>query len=57
MNHDTHEYWLGFWAGFRKGFVKGMKETPRGYFLPIILLWKFVCRRCTALWRKFPRKM
>lgn len=57
MNRDTHEYWLGFWAGFKEGFVKGVKETPRGYFLPVILLYQFLCRQFSALRRKFPLKM
>jgi hypothetical protein len=57
MNRDTHEYWLGFWAGFKEGFVKGMKETPRGYFLPVILLCQFLRRQFSALRRKLPLKM
>ncbi|WP_157201481.1 hypothetical protein [Massilia sp. Root418] len=53
MIHD----WRAFWDGFKEGFVKGMKETPRGYFLPVILLWQFLRSQFSALWRKFPLKM
>ena len=23
-----------------KGFIKGAKETPRGYFAPLVTLWR-----------------
>ena len=25
-----------------KGFIKGAKETPRGYFAPLIALWRIL---------------
>jgi len=25
---------------FVKGFIHGAKETPRGFFAPVILLWR-----------------
>lgn len=27
---------------FLKGFIKGAKETPRGYFAPLIALWRLL---------------
>lgn len=53
MIHD----WRAFWDGFQEGFVKGMKETPRGYFLPIILLWQFLHRQLSVLRRKLSLKL
>jgi len=29
---------------FVHGFIKGMKETPRGFFAPAILLWRLFIR-------------
>ncbi|CAN7210598.1 hypothetical protein LJR289_000646 [Pseudoduganella sp. LjRoot289] len=49
--------WRAFWRGFKKGFIIGMKETPRGYFLPVILFWQFLSRQCSALRRKLALKL
>lgn len=27
-------------SDFLQGFLKGAKETPRGYFAPLIALWR-----------------
>lgn len=29
---------------FLKGFVQGARETPRGYFAPIIAVWRVLFR-------------
>jgi len=28
-----------FMQGFIQGFIKGAKETPRGFFAPVIAIW------------------
>jgi len=30
---------------FIAGFIKGARETPRGYFLPAIVLWQLLSGR------------
>ncbi len=27
---------------FIEGFVKGVRETPRGYFAPLIFVWRWM---------------
>jgi hypothetical protein len=27
---------------FLDGFIKGAQEAPRGFFMPAIMLWKFL---------------
>lgn len=27
---------------FVEGFIKGAKETPRGYFAPVVALWRLL---------------
>lgn len=29
---------------FAEGFIRGMKETPRGFFAPVIVMWKWLDR-------------
>jgi len=30
---------------FVTGFLKGIRETPRGYFMPAIVLWQLLAKR------------
>jgi hypothetical protein len=34
---------------FLDGFIKGAQEAPRGFFMPAIMLWKFLGRTIDAI--------
>jgi len=41
---------------FLEGFVKGAKETPRGYFAPVIALWRLLFNVTESLLESKTRK-
>lgn len=40
---------------FIKGFIEGAKETPRGYFAPLVAIWWLLSRTTDALLKRTDR--
>jgi len=39
---------------FMQGFIKGMRETPRGFFAPAVMLWRLFIGSYEAAIRRTP---
>jgi len=39
---------------FMQGFIKGMRETPRGFFAPAVMLWRLFIRSYEAAIQRKP---
>lgn len=39
---------------FFQGFIKGAKETPKGYFAPVIAIWRLLVEVSESLTKDKP---
>ena len=39
---------------FFQGFIKGAKETPKGYFAPVITIWRLLVEVSESLTKDKP---